>query len=221
MSRRPYAQLEMAPLYGFSHALIEIIYDICFRGEIAGTENLSPSGGYIVASNHASFLDPPIVGLFLPRQVSFFARKSLWKPGVASWWLDGVGTIPVDREGGADIHAIKRVLRTLETGGVVLLFPEGTRSPDNRLQKPKPGIGMIACRSQVPVVPARVFGSFEALGRGGGLRAGTPISVTYGPPLAPADYDDPAAGKDLRYSRAAEHIMAAIARLQPPEVRVI
>ena len=84
MSHRPYSQLEMEPLYGFSHALIEIVYDICFRGDIAGRENLSLPGGFIVAANHASLLDPPIVGLFLTRQVSFFARKTLWKPGIAA-----------------------------------------------------------------------------------------------------------------------------------------
>jgi len=220
MSRQPYAQLEMTPLYGISHALLEIAYDICFRGDIAGVENLNLPGGYIVASNHASFADPPIVGLFLPRQVNFFARKSLWKPGLAARWLDGVGTIPVDRDGGADTQAIKRVLQSLESGRVVILFPEGTRSPDDQLQKPKPGIGLIACRSGVPVVPARVFGAFEAFGRQSGPRLGTPISVTYGRPLPPADYDDPNSGKD-RYRVAAERIMAAIARLQPPKIEVI
>src|SRR5476649_1976843 len=110
-----------------------------FRGDVVGLGNLPAEGGYIVAANHASHLDPPIVGLFLARQVSFFARKTLWRPGLASWWLDGVGTIPVDRDGGSDIGAIKRVVQALAGGRAVILFPEGTRSPDNRLQAPKPG----------------------------------------------------------------------------------
>jgi len=214
---RPATQLEMEPLYGFSHALLKIAYGICFRGEITGLENLPTEGGYIVASNHASLLDPPIVGLYLPRQVGFFARRTLWKPGLASWWLTGVGTIPVDRDGGTDVTAIKRVLQTLKAGKVVILFPEGTRSPDGQLQPPKAGVGLIACRSQVPVVPARIFGSDEAFGRGGKLRLGTPVSVAYGRPLLPADYDDPTEGKE-RYQSAAEKIMTAIEKLElPPE----
>lgn len=216
----PYNQLEMAPLYGFSHALMEIGYGICFRGDIAGLENLPAEGGFIVASNHASVLDPPIVGLPLPRQVNFFARKTLWKSGFASWWLNGVGTIPVDRDGGTDVNAIKRVMQTLKAGNAVILFPEGTRSTTGELQSVRPGIGMIACRTQVPVIPARVFGSFEAFGRGGKLRLGTPVSVTYGRPLAHADYDRPEDGKE-RYSRAAERIMEAIGRLETPKRPVI
>jgi len=216
---RPHPQLEMEPLYGFCHAVIKTIYGLAFRGETEGLEHLPGAGGYIVAANHASHLDPPLVGLHLPRQVSFFARKTLWKPGLASWWLDGVGTIPVDRDGGADVAAIKRVLQVLRQGKVVILFPEGTRSPDGRLQAPKPGIGLIACKTGVPVVPARVFNSANAFGRGGRIRLGTPVDVTYGRPLLPADYDHPEDGKE-RYQRAAERIMAAIARLGPPPVAV-
>lgn len=216
----PHPQLEMEPLYGFSHSLIRIVYEIFFRGEIAGLENLPARGGYIVASNHVSLLDPPIVGLYLPQQVAFFARKTLWKPGFASWWLDNVGTIPVDRDGGTDVAAIKRVLQTLRQGKVVILFPEGTRSKDGRLQPPKPGIGLLACRTGVPVVPARVFGSFDAFGRDGRLHLGVPVSVQYGRPLEPAEYDRPEDGKE-RYVRAAERIMAAIARIAPPRRPVL
>jgi 1-acyl-sn-glycerol-3-phosphate acyltransferase len=212
---RGYPHLEMEPVYGFCHAVIEIIFDACFRGDTEGIENFPPHGGYIVAANHASHLDPPIVGLHLPRQVCFFARKTLWKPGIAAWWLDAVGCIPVDRDGGTDVAAIKRVLQALKSEKVIILFPEGTRSTDGTLQSPKPGIGLLACRAQVPVVPARVFGSYEAFGRGGKLRLGSPVSVTYGKPLLPIDYDDPSAGKE-RYLRAAQRIMAAIAKLEPP-----
>ena len=217
---RPYPQLEMDPVYGISHAIVEIVYQICFRGEISGLENLPKSGGYIVAANHASLLDPPIVGLYLPRQVQFFARQTLWKPGFAAWWLNSVGCIPVDRDGGGDIGALKNVLKALKDGRVVILFPEGTRSPDGRLRSPRPGVGFIACKSQAPVVPARIFGSSDAFGRGGRLRPGVPVAVTYGRPLLPADYDNPNAGRD-RPMHAAEKIMSAIAALERPEPPVL
>ncbi len=215
-----YVRLEMEPVYGFFYGLCQLAYQMFFRGDVAGLENLPLEGGYIVAANHASHLDPPIVGLFLPRQVSFFARKTLWKPGVVARWLDAVGTIPVDRDGGTSLDAIKRVLQALARGKVVIVFPEGTRSPNGELQAPKPGVGLLACKAHLPVVPARVFGSFEAFGRGGRFRPGSPVSVAYGPPLAPEDYDHPSDGKE-RYARTAQRIMEAIARIEPPRITVI
>lgn len=217
---RAFPQLEMEPVYGFFHYLTTVVYSMAFRGEIAGQDNLPKHGAFLIASNHASYIDPPVLGAAVPRQLCFFARKTLWKPGVASWWLDTVGTIPVDRDGGQDVSALKRVLRTLKENKGLILFPEGTRSPDGKLQTPKAGVGFIVCRSQVPVVPARIFGSFEAFGRKTGLRPGRPISITFGRPLSPADYDDPSDGKE-RYQRASERIMAAIAQLAPPKYPVI
>ena len=217
---RKHAQLEMEPIYGFFYGLCRIAHQMFFRGEVAGLENLPETGGYIVAANHASHLDPPIVGQFLPRQVSFFARKTLWKPGVAAWWLTAVGTIPVDRDGGTSLDAIRRVLAALASERVVIVFPEGTRSPNGRLQPPKPGVGLLACKARVPVVPARVFGSFEAFGKDGTLRLGTPVTVVYGRPLMPEEFDVPEDGKE-RYQRAAARIMDAITRLEPPQVRVV
>lgn len=202
-------------VYWICHSLGRSIYQAAFRGEVEGLGNLPERSPYLIAVNHCSHLDPPIVGCQLTHQVSFFARKTLWKPGFASWWLDTVETIPVDRDGGSDVSALKRVLRTLEAGRIVILFPEGTRSPDGRLQAAKPGVGLIAAKSQVPVVPARIFGSFEALARHGGLRLGTRVDVHYGRALTPAEYDDPRDGR-ARFQRISERIMAAIAAIEPP-----
>jgi 1-acyl-sn-glycerol-3-phosphate acyltransferase len=219
MSRR-HAQLDMDPVYGFFYGLCRLAHQMFFRGDVVGLENLPDTGGYIVAANLVSLLDPPMVGQFLPRQVAFFARKTLWKPGIAAWWLDAVGTIPVDRDGGTSLDAIKRVLQALAGGRVVIMFPEGTRSPNGELQTAKPGIGLLACKAHVPVVPARIFGSFEAFGRDGRMRLGSPVSVTYGPPLSPEQYDNPADGKE-RYARTAARIMAAITKIEAPPVTVI
>jgi 1-acyl-sn-glycerol-3-phosphate acyltransferase len=217
---RRYDHPEMDPLYGICHYIILLVYDGFFRGEVVGVENLPKSGPFIVASNHASHLDPPAVGCNIPRQLAFFARKSLWNGKFATWWLNGVGAIPVDRDGTSDVGAMKAVLRTLQAGKILTLFPEGTRSPDGTLQPPKSGVGMIACRSRVPVVPARIFDSHIAFGRSGKLRLGTPMTIVYGKPLQPADYDDPKAGKE-RYQLASEKIMAAIAALREPKPVIV
>jgi 1-acyl-sn-glycerol-3-phosphate acyltransferase len=206
--------------YGFFHYGMGALCDILFRPMASGVENIPRRGGFIIASNHASLLDPPIVGAQVPRQLAAFARKTLWKKGVASWWLDVVGVIPVDRDGGSDVVAIRRVLQTLKQEKGIILFPEGTRTPTGELQRAKAGVGLMACRTGVPVIPARIFGSFEACGRNGPLRFGTPITVVFGPPLFPADYDNRADGKE-RYQRASERIMSAIASLEMPRPTVI
>lgn len=212
---------QMQPVYGFCHYTIGVIFDMFFRGEVAGQENLPRHGPFLIAANHASHLDPGMIGAQVPRQLCFFARKTLWHGGFSSWWLDAVGTIPVDRDGGQDVGALKRVLRALADGKAMILFPEGTRSHDGQLQEPKPGIGFIVCRSRVPVVPARIFGSFDALGRDAKFpHLGTPLTVVFGRPISPAVYDDPAAGKE-RYQVASARIMTHIAQLAPPSLPVL
>jgi 1-acyl-sn-glycerol-3-phosphate acyltransferase len=219
MSQTP-DQLKMRPFYGFFHYLAANIHGMWFRGEVAGSDNFPLGGPFLIASNHASHLDPPLVGCQVPRQMRFFARKTLWKNRLLGWWMNQVETIPVERDSG-DIGAIKRVLQALAENRAVVLFPEGTRSLDGRLQKPKPGVGLMACKTGVPVVPCRVFGSFEAFGKGSALpRFGTPVSVVFGAPIAAAEYDDPAAGK-ARYELAAQRIMDRIAAIPAPVHRVI
>jgi 1-acyl-sn-glycerol-3-phosphate acyltransferase len=220
MSATP-GRAQMQPVYGMFHYMFGVLFDMFFRGEVAGLENLPRNGAFLIAANHASHLDPPVIGSQVPRQMCFFARKTLWHGAFATWWLDAVGTIPVDRDGGQDVGALKRVLRALASGKVLILFPEGTRSPDGHLQAPKPGIGFIVCKTQVPVVPARIFGSFDALGRNAKLpRLGTPLNIVFGRPIPPSVYDDPSAGKE-RYQVASARIMAQIALLEPPPVLVL
>jgi 1-acyl-sn-glycerol-3-phosphate acyltransferase len=215
-----FPQVGMNWMYAASHYVTSVLADIAFRGDLAGLEHLPSSGGFLIAANHQSHLDPPIVACRVPLQMNFFARKTLWKPGLPSKWLDAVGCIPVDRDGDSDLQAMKRVLRALGQGKVLVLFPEGTRSPDGKLHKPKAGVGFMACKTGVPVVPARIFGSFEAYSRNGPLRFGTPISLVFGKPLSPAEYDNPKDGKE-RYQRSSERIFARIAALTLPRAKVL
>lgn len=219
MPNRP-DHLKMTPFYGFFHYLAGQIHAMWFRGEVVGTENFPRVGPFLIASNHASHLDPPLVGSQIAKQMRFFARKSLWHSRFLGWWLDQVETIPVERDTG-DIGAIKKVLQALKEDRAVVLFPEGTRSPDGRLQKPKAGVGLMACKTGVPVVPCRVFDSFQAFGKGRLIpNFGTPVTIVFGPPIPASDYDDPAAGK-ARYETAAQRIMDRIASLPRPHYAVI
>jgi 1-acyl-sn-glycerol-3-phosphate acyltransferase len=210
----------MTPFYGFFHYFAFTIHSMWFRGDVAGTENFPVDGPFLIASNHASHLDPPLVGCHVPRQMRFFARKSLWSSRLSSWWLNQVETIPVERDSG-DVGAIKRVLQALKEDRAIVLFPEGTRSLDGQLQKAKAGVGLMACKTGVPVVPCRVYGSFQAFGKGAAIpRFGTSVSIVFGPPIPARDYDDPSVGK-ARYETAAQRIMDRIAALPPPAYTVI
>ena len=219
MPREP-DHLKMKPFYGFFHYLSGLIHAMWFRGEVVGMENFPREGPYLIASNHASHLDPPLVGSFISKQMRFFARKSLWNSKLVGWWLSQIETIPVECDSG-DVGAIKRVLQALKEDRAVVLFPEGTRSPDGRLQKPKAGVGLMACKSGVPVVPCRVYDSFEAFGKGRLIpKFGTPVTIVFGAPIPASDYDDPNAGK-ARYETAAQRIMDRIAALPRPVYAVI
>ena len=215
-----FRQVEMQLVYGFFHYLATVIYSMFFRGEVFGSENLPQEGSFLIAANHASFLDPPFIGSQVPRQIAYFARKTLWNGSLSSWWLDAVGTIPVDRDGGQDVSAIKRVLKALKNDKGLILFPEGTRTFDGHLQEPKAGVGLIACRAQVPVIPARIFGSYEAFGKGRSLKLGTPVTIVFGEPILPEEYHDASAGK-ARYQVASTRIFARIAGLKQPSLAVI
>src|SRR5690606_8628925 len=104
-------------------------------------------------------------GYPLSRPIYYFARKDLLRFKVSNWLLPRLFTIPVDRDGPSDVAALKRVFSVLKEGAGLLVFPEGTRTLDGNLQPGKPGVGMLACKVKVPVVPARVYGTFESFGK--------------------------------------------------------
>lgn len=197
----------------FSRGVLEAFY----RTDVYGTYHIPKNDSFILAGNHASFFDPPAFGCSLPRELAYFARKTLFKPGFPDRLLRQLNSIPVDRDGDSDVGAFKQVFKTLKGERGITLFPEGTRTHDGKLQPAKKGVGLIACKTQVPVVPARIFGTFDAYGR----RMKTPslkpcIHIVFGAPLPPEEYDP---GKDdpERYQVAADRIMSKIHQLQIPQ----
>ena len=190
-------------------------FELVHKCAVYGAENMPASGSFILAGNHASFYDPPAFGGNLPRELHYFARKTLFK-GVLGKMIRDLNAIPVDRDGESDIAAFKRVFNALKSGGGLLFFPEGTRSPDGHLQPAQKGLGLIACRARVPVVPARIFGSYAVWGR----HRKFPdfrheLSVVIGRPLS-IDALDPGKDDPDRYQVAADRVMQAIAQLSVP-----
>ncbi|MDR2371829.1 MAG: 1-acyl-sn-glycerol-3-phosphate acyltransferase [Puniceicoccales bacterium] len=199
--------------------------DLClkelFNGKIYGQENIPRSGPFIVAPNHLSHLDPPLVGAaFRKRELMFLARKTLFKPGFWNWLLSHINVIPVDKENAADISAIKKTLTFLKNGFGVAIFPEGTRSLDGNFGPAQPGIGFLACKSQVPVIPVRVFGTYEILKKYSICPNIRHISnIVIDKPLLPEQYDRFQLSKE-RYFLTANYILDQIKRIQEPQRQI-
>ncbi|MGC6455503.1 MAG: lysophospholipid acyltransferase family protein [Coraliomargaritaceae bacterium] len=184
-----------------------------------GLQHVPQHGSVIFAANHVSYFDPPAIGCRVLRQINYFARDTLFR-GLFGKGLIAIGTIPVARNN-ADVTSLKAIFRSLKNNGAVAIYPEGTRSPDGQLQEPKPGAGMIACKSRATVIPVRLFGTFEAYGRGSKLPLfGGRIHITYGQPMSPDEVDP---GKDHpdRYLEASRRIMARIAAMEEPKERIV
>ena len=196
------------------------------RAQVSGLEHVptaaQTTSAVLLAPKHQSTWETFFFPTLMPHPLAYVFKKELLKIPFFGWAMGRLDMVHIDRSRRTEAwNKVAEQGRRLFAGGTwVIMFPEGTRSPDGLLQKPKPGVGLFACRTQVPVVPARLFGSFEAFDRRGRLRFGAPVTVVFGRPIPPAVYDDPAAGKE-RYQVASERIMAEIAKLQPPPVTVI
>ena len=152
------------------------------RFEVKGLGNVPPKGGFILACNHLSYLDPPAVGCRIPRNLHYFARDSLFF-GPLGLLITKLNSIPVNRDQ-LDLGTLRKVLTVLKGGEPVLVFPEGTRSPDGTLQKSQKGLGLLVHKSGVPVLPARLHGSFEILGKGKLFpRIGRKLYLNIGSPI--------------------------------------
>ena len=147
--------------------------------EISGTENMPSEGGVILAANHLSNWDPPFLGTFILRPVSYMAKKELFDIPVFSRCIVHLHAFPVKR-GAADRGAIKAALTALGQGRCVGLFPEGTRSRDGDVHKAEAGVALLAAKSGVPVVPAAITGTNRIFSRGSFFPN---LYVSYGEPL--------------------------------------
>ena len=170
------------------------------------------SGPVILAMNHQSYLDPPLAGTACDRAIYFLARRTLLDVPVLGWFLPKLNVIPVNQES-VDRRAIKAIIRVLQAGNGVLVFPEGSRTIDGNLQPGEPGLGLVIAKTLAPVVPMRIFGAREALPRGGGRLHFVPITIVIGEAIVFTAADLNSSGKSL-YRNLSERVMEAIATLR-------
>lgn len=182
-----------------------------FDLRIIGEEKMRFRGPALVASNHVSFLDPPFIGQAFDDPIHYFARKTLFDHPVAGWILRQWQSIPIDRDK-PDASSLKATIRFLRQGEKVLIFPEGTRSPDGTLQPAEAGVGLFIAKSKAPVLPIRIFGSYEAYPRGAKTLRPARITIVVGDLWQPDLDSYQKEGKDL-YQALAQDVMQRIADL--------
>jgi 1-acyl-sn-glycerol-3-phosphate acyltransferase len=205
----------MTPLYWIGYTLCNLVGKVAFDFKVYGRENLIEDGAAILASNHQSYLDPPCIGMACRNDIYYLARNTLYQRPLIGPLLKRLNTVPVDRDRG-DVSSIKAIIRLLRSGHRVIIFPEGTRSSDGKLQPARAGLGMIIAKTLAPVVPVRVFGSFEALPRVGGLKL-RPVSVVVGKPMRFSE--DALKGDRDVYQKLSNQVMEKIAGLELPAER--
>jgi 1-acyl-sn-glycerol-3-phosphate acyltransferase len=201
-------------LYQTIRLAVKLYLRVAHRFESNGDANLPAEGGVIVASNHCSYLDPPIVACGTRRRMfHFMARATLWQGSRwAHWFFTHYNCIPVDPSGG-DVSALRRALKVLKQGHALVLFPEGTRSPNGELGEGQGGIGFVIARARVPVVPAYISGAHEAFPRDRKWARPVKVKIEYGPCIpahdVPTIYDH-----RPDYARIAQFVMEQIAHIR-------
>ena len=165
----------------------------------------------LVASNHQSFLDPPLIGNLYETEMVFLARKTLFV-GFFKWLYPQWNAIPVDQDR-PDMSSLKTIIRRLKEGHRVLVFPEGARTLDGEIGEAAPGIGLIAAKSGAVIQPVRISGARDALPRGSARIRFARITVSVGPAIRLTAEDLEATPGKEGYERITEKIMRAIAAL--------
>jgi 1-acyl-sn-glycerol-3-phosphate acyltransferase len=169
-----------------------------------------------MAANHQSYLDPPLVGITCKNELYFLARKTLFEKKLLGPLISRVNALPVDLSRG-DLTAFRAVMNLLKEGHRTVIFPEGTRSLTGEIQQARAGIGMIIAKTLAPVVPIRIFGSFDAWPKGGKIRP-HPITVVVGKPIRFKKEDFAAHNREV-YQKISEQVLGAIAAIELPTER--
>ncbi len=184
--------------YNFCRGVVNFIFHIIFKITVLGKENIpEEKGGYIIASNHVSNCDPPMVGIVFKGKYTFMAKDELFHINpIFTWLIKKLGAFPVKR-GSKDASGIDTALESLKNGRVFVIFPEGTRSKTGELGKPKSGVSLIAARAKAPVVPVYVGYGKKKFRRN--------VVVSVGKPLSEENFD-----VDIEDKRAVHRISRLI-----------
>ena len=197
-------------LWQLIRGLVRLIAAIIFDIQVVGRQNVPETGPLIIASNHLSWADVPLIPAFLKRKVVYMAKEETFH-GKMGWVVRFLGAFPVKR-GEADRQSLRTAQEILTTGRVLSIFPEGTRSKIHSLGQAHAGTGMIALRSGAPVVPVAIYGSEKAF-----KKFRPRITIIFGKPMILKPKGKKITREDI--DESTEHVMLRIASMLPPEYR--
>ena len=193
-------------LYRFSQIVFRLLFYTVFRTRVYGRENIPKEGAVILAANHASNIDPPLMASLIERPVSYMAKIELFENPIFGAAIRRCHAFPVKR-GASDRGAIKAAVTVLKEGHMLGLFPEGTRSKTGELQKAEAGLALIASMTGAPIVPVAILNSHRIFANGGLLPQ---LRIMYG---APISFQGDRKSKEALDAFSAE-IMAHIERMR-------
>lgn len=206
-------------LYLILRLLAVLLCKLLFRVHVTGREFIPKEGGVLLVTNHASYLDPVILGVVCPRPLYFFARADLFKHRIFGWLIRSLHAFPV-RLDRLDKDAIERAIRELTEGKVVVVFPEGTRSRSGELQPGQAGVGFFAVKAKVPVIPVYLRGVYKALPPGSKMIRPKRISAHFGKSLlfetlpSLQGQEAKAGRRQAHYQKIADQMMEAIRQIK-------
>ena len=209
----------MSAQYWIARGIFRAAFKTCFRWRVYHPERVPDEGPVVLAANHASFMDPPLVGSAAKRGIHYLARESLFRwPGIGAL-LRSVNAVPVDRDAGG-VSGLRIILDRLNRGEAILLFPEGTRTYDGNLRGAQGGIGLVVVKSGVPVVPVRLFGTYEAWSRNTRFPRCRQIVAKFGKPISFSELvteakTAPKPRLKQIYQQVADEIMRVLGEMRP------
>jgi len=211
--------MKKTPVYWFFHTLARFLFWLGFRRKIHNREILDENmnEGALLASNHVSYLDPPLVGSACRHTMYFLARKTLFRFKVSGWLFPRLHAVPVDQER-PDMGSLRRIIKLVKNGKQVAIFPEGERTLDGKLKEAAAGTGLVIAKSKALVIPMRIFGAYEAMPRGqSALIRFKQVHLVVGQPFRFTDEELAAAVGREGYQKLADRVMAEIEKIELPE----
>lgn len=189
--------------YKLIRVIGNIILRMIFRIRISGKENVPMNGRFILCANHISNWDPVLISIVIPRQISWMAKKELFKTKTLSFILKHLGVFPVSR-GDTDISAIKKSIRILKDEKVLGIFPEGTRVKEINLDNAKTGVALLSLRSNSPILPVYIESTYKLFSR---------VNIYIGKPLYFNEYSNKKPTSQ-EYNNISKEILNTIYRLK-------
>jgi len=203
--------------YGILWLLANGVGRLLFRYRVGGREHVPARGGVLIAANHASYVDIPFVGVSVRRRMWFLGRQDLFLPGLRPV-IEWLGWIPI-RQDRLDREGFDKAVRLIQDGKIVVIYPEGTRTPDGILRRGKPGIGVIVAETGCAVIPAHLSGTRDVLPPGAKWISLHPVCLKFGAPIDFSESAQRSSGKEF-YQHVSRTVMSRIADLgqvAPPE----